>query len=625
MSAFFIWLEFSGHPIDHNVANAMFKSIAPYGEDAQDLLVNESLAMGVASRWSTPEDIGETQPLYNHAGSQCLLFDGRIDNREHLIDELEVVGPISDGRLLHEFLIRFSDSRLPEVIGPFAFVLFDLAEGTLLAARDTMGGRYLVFKQDDERLMVASTELAFMNHPSIKHKLNEVKVGSWLINHQEDEHSACLKGLSVLNPGQTIYWSNPRGQRATPKSFYHPPPERRIYFENDAEYAREFRRLLDQAVTRRMRSVGAQGVMLSGGMDSVPIAISAGLSSLRVDLKAYSWVFDDTPDMDERRYSEPICKKFEIKQQLIKCDDIWPRFDKDTHLNPLFPFSLPYAEFQQHTFRQARADGVTALLTGLQGDLLYTHGNHQVLSAFFKADFSLALREFGHLKVSLGLSYYSTIKRFVFAPLPFISVILERRRASMSACSEFLSDSILRSLPRKFHWLSTISRRALRPLQYRVAMDGFSGEDAMLGRIMENKYGVERRYPFRDRELCEYMLAIPTDQLVRLGVSRPIVKAAYRNEFTPQLMNRNDKTHFQAGLRHGIESDELYEAFLNQQPKYWRKYVKQRYFSSKSTQTTLKSLVKWQCAYYNFWYRMWYDSSSDEFGGSRGQIPQNRF
>ncbi|GAA6139431.1 lasso peptide isopeptide bond-forming cyclase [Arenicella sp. 4NH20-0111] len=626
MSAFFIWLEASGRPIDPVVAKRMFASIAPYGGDTHELLINDNVAIGVAARWMTPEDVGEKQPLYNSSGSQCLLFEGRIDNRTHLLAELGIERAISDGALLHEFLLRFGDSRLPEVVGPFVFVWFDFSLGSVLAARDTMGGRYLVYKQDSQRLMLANTEQAFIDHPDVSHTLNKAKIGAWLIGHQTNSQGACLKGLTVLEPGQSIFWSNPQHQKPLPKSFYHPSPAKRINLFDDESYAREFRRLLDQAVSRRTRAVGQIGVMLSGGLDSVPIAISASKDEQVEKLQAYSWVFDIDSTMDERRYSQPICKAFDIKQNLVHCDQLWTKFDSDTHINPLFPFSLPYAEFQQQTFRQARADGVTILLTGLQGDLLYTHDNSQVVSALLRGDCRLAWKEFRFQLAKRQIGLWSMVKRFLLIHIPVVRDTVEklRPRRKGSIATDLLQNDIVEVIEVKPHWLSTVARKALRPIQYLVTMDGFAGDDAMLGRVMENKYQIERRYPFRDRDLCEFMLAIPTSQLIKLGVSRPIVKSAYATEFPDDLLNRNDKTQFQSALFRGVKTDRVYEKLFDREPKYWRKYVKQRYFFDKNGQNTFKTLVKWQCAYYNFWYRMWYDAPSDGIGESLGQTPQNK-
>ncbi len=615
MSAFFVWLELSEQRIDKAVVSAMHQQLAPFGGDAQELHLSANFAVSVQARWTTPEDVGEQQPLYNSKKTQCFVFDGRIDNRAHLITELQQCGELSandaghsfsDASLLFTFLTRFGEARLAEVIGPFVFVWVDLASNELRAARDTMGGRYLAFFQSDQRLIVASTELAFLKYPDIGHVLNKKKVAGWLINRQEGKHTSCLKGLSVVNPGNRLFCAEANGWRTQQHTFYRPNPERHNVALSDHEYAQEFRRLLDQAVKRRLRSRTEVGCMLSGGMDSVPIAISAALSESDVGFSAYSWVFNDSPEMDERRYSTPVCERFGIEQVLIECDHLWPKFDHDTHNNPLFPFALPYAEFQQRTLDAAANNGAGVMLSGLQGDLLYETQSRQVLDALSQGEFKLALSELKTQKNTHSLTWWNTIKRFVIMPSGIMQRWLERRHSRQSVTSEWLNEERVNEFSYQKHWLFDVSQKALRPLQYRVVLDGFAGEDAMLGRHMENKYRVERRYPFRDRDLCEFLLSVPTSQLAKLGLTRPIVKRAYRSEFTDDLVKRNDKTQFVQSLLQGIKKDHNLSGNLHSTPSFWQEYVKECYINDETTSDDTKTVVKWRCAYYNFWYRVWY-------------------
>lgn len=614
MSAFFIWLEFSDQPIEASIAKGMHKKLAAFGGDSQNLFLSNQLAISSHQRWVTDEDIGSDQPLCNQKKTQWFVFDGRIDNRCHLITELQATGglnepiekAISDADLLFEFLLCCGQARLPEVVGPFSFALFDLERKELLAARDAMGGRYLVFLQTEQRLIIANTEVAFFAYPAIGHKLNRSKVSSWLVNHQEGQHTACLQGLFVLNPGEKIQWMNSASGNLHRTTFYRTNPERRVRLNNDQEYAHEFRRLLDQAVARRLRSRGKVGAMLSGGMDSVPMTISAALSADKPDLIAYSWVFNDSPSMDERHYSQPVCHKFGINQQLVECDNLWPQFDQDTHNNPLFPFALPYVEFQQHTFRLAAEQGVTVMLSGLQGDLLYETQNRQALEMIQQFKMTSAFAELRFHKHNSNLSWWNALKRYLLAPMMPVQDWLEKRKINKPFKSGLLNPERAQELKYEPHWLYKESKQALRPLQYRIVLDGFAGEDAMLGRHMENKYSLERRYPFRDRDLCEFMLSIPTEQLAKLGVSRPIVKRAYRQEFTDELASRNDKTQFVDSLLKGIEKDNKLSENLNSKPLFWQEYVKECYFEGENTTDVAKKVVKWRCAYYNFWYRVWY-------------------
>ena len=157
------------------------------------------------------------------------------------------------------------------------------------------------------------------------------------------------------------------------------------------------------------------------------------------------------------------------------------------------------------------------------------------------------------------------------------------------------------------HWLTTESAKALRPKQWQIILDGFAGEDAAYGRYLEAKYGVERRYPFRDRDLCEFILSIPSEQLYFALQKRPIVKKAFASEFTDKLMSRNTKTSFSEVINHGIKNDHRCQSYFSQSPFYWQEFVNKEYFETKAPNDYSFDIMRWRCGYYHYWKTVCYD------------------
>lgn len=607
MTAFFVWIEKGPREVDASIAKSMLDSVSDYGGNHRELMVSDKLAIGFNGRWELPEEVGEKQPIVNNRENLYFVFDGRVDNREHLLSELGIVEEVSDSRLFFFFLERFGLSRVAEIIGPFSFALFNLTTGELVCARDSMGGRYLVKYESEECIIVANVEETFIPFEQVGHNLNESKIAAWLANQIDGYPRACLQNLNQICPGEMLVWK-PGESFSQTSTFYRPNPDRRVELASNQEYAAEFRRLVDQAVHRRMRSISKVGVLLSGGMDSSPITVSAANVG---NVIAFSWVFDDIEKADERRFSSPLCEQLGIRQIEVKCDDIWPDFDVDTHSNPLYPFMLPYSEFQQQTFQTAQQENVSVLLSGLQGDLLYELDDTQVICQIRRRDWRNAWREFESIRLERGYTYWQAVKSLLLKKLPWLQVWIRRRESSSRQLPDWVQDDLRYQLTFQSSWLERDSLLAARPLQYQIALDCFAGDDQMLGRVMENKYRIQRRYPFRDRELVEFLLAVPSEQLEFLGQKRPIVKSAYRREFTELLKQRNDKTDFTSVLERGISKDKKWLAQLNLNPKFWQKYVKECHFTPVEAVSIEKQVVLWQCAYYNFWHRIWYDSPQE--------------
>ncbi len=60
------------------------------GPDGSDVFLAGHVAMGHWHFWTTPEEVGERQPLELAGLPFKIVLDGRLDNRADLISEFEV-------------------------------------------------------------------------------------------------------------------------------------------------------------------------------------------------------------------------------------------------------------------------------------------------------------------------------------------------------------------------------------------------------------------------------------------------------------------------------------------------------------------------------------------------------
>lgn len=591
------------------------KALEVYGPDANRLLCEKHVALGYQSRWVVPEEVGETQPLVDRTAEQWFAFHGRIDNRDELLAQLpaKYSSDVSDAELFLAHLQAHGESGLDAVVGPFVFVWFDLRHQRVLAARDAMGGRSLFYHLDDEVLLIATSEAALIAHEAVPFELNAGKVGRLLIGEMDMEPTSVVEAISVFKPGSVLSLGS---DEFSVTRFYRAP---NFDFNGwrDADYAREFRRLLTQATQRRLRAVGRVGSMLSGGLDSVPMTICAAESSTE-NVDAYSWVFDAYPEADERRYSQLVCENFKLTQHQVLCDQLWPGFDSSMYVNPTLPVGTPYSEFQQATFRCARGQDARVLLTGIHGDLLY-ESTHGLLYGLIKQGrWREAGSELKRLWKAVPQSWL-VVKYYLLLPIPWIARLSGwRKRRAYKAHPSLQSDVAeqCRRQQSRPHWLAEESRRQVRPEQWQVVMGHFAGEDMAYGRVMEAKFGIERRYPFRDRNLCEFMLAIPSDQLYYNGVKRPIIKRAFRDLLPDIVVDRNNKTSFNTVIDAGIERDMETNPWFSDAAQEWQRFVKLGFFDDLAPENSENNLLRWRCAYYDYWKSVCYNQLFCELGQS---------
>ena len=140
---------------------------------------------------------------------------------------------------------------------------------------------------------------------------------------------------------------------------------------------------------------------------------------------------------------------------------------------------------------------------------------------------------------------------------------------------------------------------------------------------MEATYGLERRYPLRDRDLAEFMLSVPVDQL-RLGSElRPIVKRAFAEELGEDLLKRNSKTKFRSVMATGLSADSQQHLWLNAASAVWRQDVKECYFSTDPETNLSACALKWACAYHEYWQSVCYNPLVTELG-LNNEVPKNK-
>lgn len=104
-------------------------------------------------------------------------------------------------------------------------------------------------------------------------------------------------------------------------------PDRELEPRPDAEYAEEFRALLTEAVRCPLPDGKPAGALLSGGLDTSSILCLAGGLPGRPVQHAFSAVFDEMPECDERGFMAPMVEAAVVGHHLFHADEHSPLAD----------------------------------------------------------------------------------------------------------------------------------------------------------------------------------------------------------------------------------------------------------------------------------------------------------
>ena len=367
-------VNFDGSPTDPEAIRLMLEAAAHRGPDGSHRWFGENAALAHLALKLAPEEQHDAQPLADR--ELVVSADARIDNRDELIAQLGGAQHLdtdrpSDARLILAAYRHWGSECLPYLVGDYAFVILDIAQRRLLAARDPMGLRPLHYLLTAPRLIIASDAAQILAHPDVSARLNERMVAAYLTSQAAPLHWTFYEGIIQLPPGHALL-IEPRRRRMW--RYWDIDPGRHLRYRSDEEYADHFRDLFTEAVRSRLRSVGSVGLMLSGGMDSGAIAATTGWllerERLRApDFRAYCWAFDRVPACDERPVSRITTERYRLPVSDVRAEAALENFPKHG-LHRDEPSLFIYQALHEHTFARACSEGVRLMMSGIRGDLL---------------------------------------------------------------------------------------------------------------------------------------------------------------------------------------------------------------------------------------------------------------
>jgi asparagine synthase (glutamine-hydrolysing) len=286
---------------------------------------------------------------------------------------------------------------------------------------------------------------------------------------------------------------------------------------------------------------------------------------------------------------------------LISGDDTWPLSDLETWpINPNTPLQNLYRRLISRAYRGAREAGTTTVLTGADGDWLYSADPYWLRDLLSDHRFREAFK--------------------------FFAGELIQRASTLRSGSPALRSTLARALGRKSRgrcipdWLTPYARRLLvedsippsngpmeRPEQARQlvgarAAYGTGQEVANAGRT-----SVEVRRPYRDRRLVELVLALPAHLLYRGGWRKWIMRSAMVGVLPEAVRLRWQGTSLTPlGVKGLIEEEaEVVRNFLSPEKSMWPRFVRPEWMTSFVSrwlrEDTLEALVPWHCICMELW------------------------
>lgn len=253
-------------PRDDELLSGMLARMRHRGPDGVGTYATGEVSLGHV-RLAILDVEGGAQPMANERGDLAIAFNGEIYNHRELRRQIErrhVFRTRSDTEVLLHLYEEQGEDLLPRLDGMFALAL--AGPHGLLVARDALGIKPLYYGRRGDTMIFGS----------------ELKVFP-----EMDDLQVLPAGHAMVAGGE-------------PWRFAPPFPPRRLLADVPLpEVLEEVRRLLDEAVVKRLMADVPVGVYLSGGLDSSLVA--ALMRPHTVRLHSFTAGTEGAPDLEAAR------------------------------------------------------------------------------------------------------------------------------------------------------------------------------------------------------------------------------------------------------------------------------------------------------------------------------------
>jgi asparagine synthase (glutamine-hydrolysing) len=542
MSVQFGKCSFDGKPADSQEFDRVRPILSAYGPDTEGSLCQDGAAILYRGFHTTKESRNDVQPHITRSGA-VITWTGRLDNGDELLDwlggkpgiegaDLEIVGSAYE---------RWGTQSFSRLIGDWALSIWDPRNCSLLLAKDCIGTQHLYYSVERDQVLWSSILDPLVLLAGRAFELDQEYIAGWLSFFPAVQLTPYM-GIQSVPPSCFVQLGK-KTRRVV--RYWDFDPARTIRYRSDREYEEHFFSVFAEAVRRRLRSNTAVLAELSGGIDSSSIVCMAdnlirkGVAETQ-RLDTVSYYNDSEPEWNERPYFTGLEEK---------------RGRRGCHINVVSqPISLvtfapdrfaatPSAGyFPNPTLNEFKAcltsNGNRVVLSGIGGDEV-TGGVPTPTPELQDFIARMQLRELAH-----QLKLWALAKR-----KPWVHLLL-------GAIRGFLPP-VLVGVPkgkRPAQWLQAgfirRNRESLQGYEHRLKLlsplpsfqEGVSTLDLLRRQLgcspLTPMPLYEMRYPYLDRNLLEFLFAVPRQQLVRPHQRRSLMRRSLAIIVPVEILSR---------------------------------------------------------------------------------------
>ncbi len=545
------------------------------------------------------------QPMCNNSGSVWITYNGEIYNylelKKSLLNKGYQFFTNTDTEVVLNCYLHYGKDFLQYLNGMWAFCIYDKRTNEWILSRDRLGVKPLYYYHSKNIFAFASEQKTFIKSHLLPFSVNYQALSRYLIDTVlEDEEESIFQSIKELQPGEIMILDT-----------HSLNLQKRKYFNLDAQLTKSFNNLSEQSIISQTREKVESSIQqhlksdvdvaisLSGGIDSSVIAVTASRYSSQ-PLNTFSIVFPSHSDIDETSYINTINQTIHCHPHNIlpNANDFFSSLDELLYSQDLPIWSTStYNQFL--LMKNVKEAGIKVILSGQGSDELFAGYQHHYVAYWLSLLKKIQIVHFfRHLHQS---SHYLPSSSFHLFTKALIKNTFPIQKLHYY---KYLSNDILKQYNNtNIHNISShLNVELLRDLSFRRLKAFLKCEDRC-----SMWHSVESRLPFSDDiNLITWSLSIPENLKLKNGISKYILREAFKETLPAQIYQRKDKKAFDAPLKEWLilREKEIWNEIKNGwqdiiNPRTFHKITSLQSLSNKEIQIIFKLFLL------NRWKQLW--------------------
>lgn len=543
--------------IQQSTLKKMSIALQHRGPDGEGFWINETNTVGFAHKRLSIIDLSAqaSQPL--HYLHLTIVFNGEIYNYLEIKDFLRQKGfsfsTQSDTEVITAAYCFWGKNCVQQFDGMFAFAIYDNIKSEVFIARDIFGEKPLYYCiLDDNSFYFASEMKAFWN-VGIEKQINNYQLLNYVTlgytSNPALKSETFYNNIKSLEAGHYLKYEL-QSMKYEVQSMKHEVQNMKYDAKkNEQEILATFSNLLSSSIEKRLRSDVAVGTSLSGGLDSSSIVANVSQLSHKNNYKPITFTASFAGfNKDETPYSKIVAAYFNLQQYFISptADDLVNNFKKLMYHQeePLQSASV-FSQFM--VYQLAKENNITVLQDGQGADEIlggYKKYAHWFLQELLRTNLTKFKQEKALLKTNEFLETWD-YRNYVAAFFPnFTSFKLQQKAIQLQNVNGFINKDYLHQYQNTLSLQKPVIKRLQDILDYNTNVFGL---EELLRYADRNSManGVEVRLPFLNKELVNFVSALPSNFKIKNGFTKWILRESVKDKLPNEIVWRKGKIGYE--------------------------------------------------------------------------------